>query len=202
MDDQRSKRPRKDNSSYQLPLENRYAALSEADTNDDSSTMDFDEEAESDNQTRFTMKGRRKIKKTPPPIIIPDRSTKRIRAILQNLEVNNFSLKFTSNNINIYPDSDEAYKIIREGLKSKNIKYYTFTLKSERTHAYVLRGLDHEPKIEEIAEELNNKYNINPKGVYYMKKTVRPLYLIVTDSTITLKKLTDTVKTVQNIRIK
>lgn len=59
-DDQRS---RKDNLIQPNPLENRCAVLSEVDINDDSSTMDFDEKAESDNQTRFILKVRRKKKK-------------------------------------------------------------------------------------------------------------------------------------------
>ncbi|RZC35282.1 hypothetical protein BDFB_014501 [Asbolus verrucosus] len=69
------------------------------------------------------------------------------------------------------------------------MEFHTYTPAEEKTHAFVLRGLDQRPTPEEIAEDPENNYNLQADKIYEMKGTARPLYLVVMDKKITIDKL-------------
>ncbi|KAL3286299.1 hypothetical protein HHI36_000808 [Cryptolaemus montrouzieri] len=54
------------------------------------------------------------------------------------------------------------------------------SIQKEKTHAFVLEGLDNEPDVEEIKEEMKATHQICVKQIYKMKNTRRPLYLVIT----------------------
>ncbi|RZC32758.1 hypothetical protein BDFB_014354 [Asbolus verrucosus] len=69
------------------------------------------------------------------------------------------------------------------------MEFHTYTPAEEKTHAFVLRGLDQRPTPKEIAEDLENNYNLLADKIYEMKGTARPFYLVVMDKKITIDKL-------------
>ena len=58
----------------------------------------------------------------------------------------------------------------------------------------MLRGIQGEPKCDEIKEELEETHGIYVKNIYRMKTKFKPLYLIITNNDVTLKELQTKVK--------
>jgi hypothetical protein len=66
---------------------------------------------------------------------------------------------------------------VQEVLKNDGVDFHTYTHKTEKTHAFVLRGLDQKPTPKEIAEALIEE-NINLLEIYNMRGTNRSAYLV------------------------
>lgn len=73
--------------------------------------------------------------------------------------------------------------------------------KEERTHGLELKGLDSEPTIEEIQEDLASTHKIKCQKAFKMTTKYRPLYLIITENDIKLKYLQDNIKYVCQTKI-
>lgn len=127
----------------------------------------------------------------PPPIImkgIPD-NHKNLVQELKSAIGEKFYIKYTKYNTNIYPQTLEAHKTLKAQLINNKREFYTYTLKCEKTHAFVMRGLQTQQLEETIKQELREIYNINATQVFQLKTKQNPTYMIVTPANIKLKDL-------------
>lgn len=184
-----------------IPTQNRFETLTETESEAEI-TMDFEEQHE-----EAQVKAKNKKATLPPPIIIPNKDNneliKQVRLIIHEAGLTQHSFKYTGNNINLclhHIDTIEQHNKARLLLNNKRIPYYTFTNNQEKTHAFVLRELDHAPYIEQIKEALT-LLQIQTKESYNMKKTIRPFYLVITDPTTSLKELNSKASALLNTRV-
>jgi hypothetical protein len=80
-----------------------------------------------------------------------------------------YTIKF---NTNIYTRNKKNWTKVQEVLKSDGVDFHTYMHKNEKTHAFVLRGLDQRPAPKEIAEALLDE-NINMLEIYSTRGTNR-----------------------------
>jgi len=73
------------------------------------------------------------------------------------------------------------YKTYKEVLGEDSLtQWHTYATADDKTHAFVVKGLDHKPEPQEIADELQKDHNIKVKSVHVMNTRFRPLYLVIT----------------------
>lgn len=74
----------------------------------------------------------------------------------------------------------ERDKLIKQ-FNASDVKYYPFWDKSEKTFAYVIKGLDNDPTLDEIKADLQAK-NLKITNIYQMKtgQTRRYVFMIIT----------------------
>ncbi|KAL3276193.1 hypothetical protein HHI36_020911 [Cryptolaemus montrouzieri] len=99
------------------------------------------------------------------------------------------SHQISQNTSSIFVKNESDWVQVNQYLKDSEAEFHTYTWKNEKTHAFVLEGLDSELATDEIKEELKGKYQISVQQVFRMKNTSRPLYLVVTGKDIILKYL-------------
>lgn len=189
------KRPRQGTPTGAVLLQNKYAPLSDLDT-DDGSLMEF---GEPDQKTFYA---RRKEKNnTPPPIIIPDkRLIEKVRLAVKEIQIKNYNFKYMSNNINLHIDTIDEYTKTKNELKTREIPNFTFTPRQDKPHAHVVCGLDHKPFVEQIKEELTSM-EIETREIYLMRNTTRPLYLVIPLYHYTIKILEKKAQALLNTRV-
>ncbi|RZC36381.1 hypothetical protein BDFB_014404, partial [Asbolus verrucosus] len=68
------------------------------------------------------------------------------------------------------------------------MQYHTYATTENKTHGFVIRGLENNPEPEEIKNELVQQ-NIQVKEVYKMKNTMKPMYLVITTANETIKSV-------------
>lgn len=116
---------------------------------------------------------------------------------ITNIGVTEYHLWYTRNNINLYPHKAEDRNKIISQLDSLGQQYYTYTTRDEKTHAFVVRGLDLDPTPEELQLELERK-GLQIFKVYKMSSSrtptthptnPRPLYMVVTPATCRLNNI-------------
>lgn len=132
----------------------------------------------------------------PPPIVLHYKVLEHSKFI-QKLEEevrNGFYIKNTKNNTNLFIKDPEEYKKYLLSLENQKISFHTYSEKTNKTHAFVLKGIDSDPTVEEIKMNLEEKYPMKVKNVFKMKNTTRNNYLVITDNTIFLKFLNANVK--------
>lgn len=128
----------------------------------------------------------------PPPIVVHYKILSHSQ-LIRNLEkeaTKGFYIKNTKNNTNIFINDPEEYKKYFELLEKEQISFHTYTEKSNKNHAFVLKGIDSKPDIDEIKMDLESKH-LNIINIYKMKNTPRDMYLVITDKTVFLKHLSN-----------
>ncbi|CAG9822729.1 unnamed protein product [Phaedon cochleariae] len=115
----------------------------------------------------------------PPPIIFDGilRDRKEIIPLIKSLTVKKFYFKYGNESTLLYTESTEDFENVKRRLKEDEVSFYTYALKKDKTHAFVLRGLDFEPEPSEIIEEMEQEHKIKVKEVYRLNTRYRPLYL-------------------------
>ncbi|CAH1115862.1 unnamed protein product [Psylliodes chrysocephalus] len=98
-------------------------------------------------------------------------------------------------------EGKEDYEKVLNNVKSEKMAYHTYTAYSEKSHAFVLRGLAENTKIQDIKENLEDDHEIVAREIYTMKTKERPLYLVVTDPVITLEYLNKNIRRVLHTRV-
>lgn len=142
--------------------------------------------------------------KTPPPIVI-HRKVQDHKGLLQFITETvgkQFYIKHAGGRISIQTYKNEHYKALLKELTEANLQFHTYTPSDEKTHGFVIRGLDSKPELEEIKEDLEITHQIPIQKVYKMNTNFRPLYLIITDKNVSLTFLTENIKFVCNTKIK
>ncbi|RZC42370.1 Exo endo phos 2 domain containing protein [Asbolus verrucosus] len=99
-----------------------------------------------------------------------------------------FTIKYTSKKVVLNTEKLEDHNKLKEYIEQKKIEYHTYATTNSKTHGFVIRGLENNPEPEEVKEELK-KSKIDVKEVYKMKKTVRPMYLLITSAQETIKSI-------------
>ena len=177
-----------------VPIKNKFDPLSDCES---------DENIDNSPQTpSATPRGGNK-NKPPPPIVIHGklRSHKSFVEILKGSAAKGFHVKYTSENTNVYLKDKKEFGRFKEQLEKQNIAFHTFALPEDKTHAFVLCGLEGEVETGEVIEDLQNK-GLAVEKCFRMNKTKRPLYLIITKSDVTLKRLEQEFKYVLYTKIK
>lgn len=176
-------------------LKNRFDPLSKL------SEHDNDSSNESSDMETTEQPSPPKKERPPAPIVLngvpenTDELTNQLKLICKKP----FSLKYGNTVTNIHFTSLEDKKNFQSKL-GPTTEYFTYTEKEERTHAFVMRGLDCEVNIETILQDLKGQ-NSNIKSVYKMKTKYRPLYLVITNKQTKLQDM-DKIKIVFYTRIK
>lgn len=125
-----------------------------------------------------------------PPIILPGKDmAKIINNSLKEAGILDYTIKYTANNTNIFVKTTDEHRKLREKLINLNKQYYTYSLQDDKTHAFVLSGLDQDPTKEKLEEELEKNQFIKIKKTYKMTNTRRPLFLVITETEHSLKCL-------------
>ncbi|KAK4875239.1 hypothetical protein RN001_011661 [Aquatica leii] len=160
------------------------------------------DDIENEQTTSNTEKTNRKSK-TLPPIIIHNEIVdhKELTSYLKKTIKNTFQIKYAKNKTNIFTEDLDDWTALNKVLQKDNVEYHTYTPNTLKTHAFVVRGLDHCPEIDEIKEELITTHKIKTKEIYKMRGTRRPAYLVVTDYETTLKHLQQNVRALNHVRI-
>ncbi|KAG5880465.1 hypothetical protein JTB14_000570 [Gonioctena quinquepunctata] len=82
----------------------------------------------------------------------------------------------------------DSFRKFRKILDDNEYEYHTYTTAKDKTHAFVIRGIDSDPDPKEIREQLEQDH-IPEKELYRMKSTKRPLFMLVTAKNIKLSTL-------------
>ena len=155
---------------------------------------DAEDDERSENDTRKEI-GTRKFKN--PPIVLKGiaKSHEQIVKEIKNYIKKGFYLKYSARSTLIYIQDYNEYKMYKNKLaEDENIEFHTYTTSKEKTHAFVLRGLQGDPTPDEIKEDIEENHGIYIKNIYKMKTKYKPLYLLITDNDVTLKELQNKVK--------
>lgn len=176
---------------------NRFAELS-----DESSCDDETEETPKSHNTQQKSNGETKKFKLPPIVI--HKKFQNHKSLTQDLSktlTKGFYLKFTNASTLIFAEDENEHKQLLKELEDTEIDHHSYTLRTEKSHAFVLRGLDTDPPLQEIDEALQEEYQIKLQKIFKMKTKVRPLYLVTTDAAITLNWLSKNVRYLLSTRI-
>ncbi|CAH1115871.1 unnamed protein product [Psylliodes chrysocephalus] len=112
-----------------------------------------------------------------------------------------FNIKYTNALTIVFTEEKSDYDNLLTNIKSEEVAYHRYISKSDKSHAFVLRGLGEGTKIDDLEEDLMNSYEIKVRSTYRMTTKNRPLYLVVTDPLITLDYLNRNVRVVLYTRV-
>ncbi|CAH1115861.1 unnamed protein product [Psylliodes chrysocephalus] len=144
-----------------------------------------------------------KQKSTMPPIVIdgktanPNQLIADLKAIVQG----EFSVKHTNRTTILFVEGKDDYEKVLSNVKNEKMAYHTYTASSDKSHAFVLRGLADNTKIQDIKEDLEEDHEIIAREIYAMKTKERPLFLVVTDPVITLEYLNKNIRRILHTRV-
>ncbi|CAH0560411.1 unnamed protein product [Brassicogethes aeneus] len=102
-------------------------------------------------------------KKDPPPIVLAGKTIFKHSEIVENLkkqQVSDFTIKHTKNNIILNIKSDREYDKYLHNLKENNVYFHTYTKEENKTHAFIMRGLDAEITLDDIKKALFTEHDI------------------------------------------
>lgn len=204
-----------------LEVQNRYESLSESSENEDSGETRTEAAAATKiRKPKFTKKVKlqtpsqrsgghpeaTKKEFIPPPIVIEGliRDLKKLHeSITEKCKLTKtLNIKYTKNNTLLFVKTKNDYEKILQYCKEEDgVSFHTYTPSSQKTHAFVVRGLDNKPEPKEIVAAFQTEYDIELINAYEMHTKGRPLYLIVMSSAITLRYLQQTVKYLMCVRI-
>jgi hypothetical protein len=136
-----------------LETENKYDPLSD---HEDTDLVDC--QMEEDGEEEETQPQETKKEKPSPIIIHGNFGAKKLLKFCTESTKKQVLLKFTSNNTIILMETIDYFKISRDALKkSKTADWHTYTIKSEKTHAFVAYGLQNNPEPENVKSDLQSK---------------------------------------------
>ena len=174
----------------------------EDDTNDEPQTPNAEQQIRQKAQKtiKTTIKDKR-----PPPIIIKGGATdvaryNKLNSDLKQIVKCKYTIKFTKFNTAIHTESNEDFDNVKRAMEGSSAEWHTYANTTTKTHAYVLRGLDHGPDAKYVLEELK-QINKSVKNVFKMTTLFKPLYLVVTDADVTLQNLNKNCKYLNNVHI-
>ncbi|CAH1099610.1 unnamed protein product [Psylliodes chrysocephalus] len=90
-----------------------------------------------------------------------------------------FSVKHTNNSTILFVEEKEDHEKMVSNIRAEKLPYHTYSNRDEKTHAFILRGLADETKIENIDEDLSEEYEIKAKNIFRMnnkKSTAVPCH--------------------------
>ncbi|KAG5862112.1 hypothetical protein JTB14_007198 [Gonioctena quinquepunctata] len=136
----------------------------------------------------------------PPPLIVEGTNI-----IIGNLESEIHSIckqgyrnNFMNGNTHIHITNLEEYNEIGKSFRDKEIGFYTKPKNLAKQNAYVPKGLDDIRNTEEITKALKEEHDLEVLRIYKMRKTSRPLFLVITENQITLEALNGEKQIIRN----
>lgn len=183
--------------------QNRFEALSSfvednAPADDENNKQDIEMNEEDEVQANITTKQK---SQKPPPVIVHGKPSihKQFVQFIQANTNKNFNIKYSADNATVYLTDLEDWKRLKEALKQENAEYHSYTAKQDKTHAFVLNGLDNSTTEEEIEAELReNKLEV--VKVYRMRSK-STLFLVITKNDVRLKHLMQNIKALCYTRV-
>ena len=143
-------------------------------------------------------------KRPPPPIIIKGKPAqgkhKEFISIISNKIKKGFHIINRENNTNLFIHSEDEWISYKNYLKEEKVEFFSYTMKKEKNHAFVLKGIEHEDDPETIKGWLLDQ-NLPVQHVYKMRTRGQPLFMIITNNEITLKIISN-IKTLDHVVIK
>lgn len=110
----------------------------------------------------------------PPPIFIPDVTdiAGMIKSITKVVDRDEFIIRTQSNGVTrLNTKTIEAYRSLIKFLKSKNIEFHCYQLKTDRAYRVVIRNLHHSTPINEITAAIT-KYGHKVRQVVPIRKRI------------------------------
>ncbi|KAG5893992.1 hypothetical protein JTB14_004247 [Gonioctena quinquepunctata] len=103
--------------------------------------------------------------KKAPPIVVKGRAqiTKRMAEILKEQLKGKYVLEYKPRSTLIYTDSIEDHAAMKRALLGAKAQFHSYTPKGEKTHAFVIRGLESGPTPEELEEALKNEHQLKKR---------------------------------------
>lgn len=186
-------------------IPNRYKMLADVHNDPDPVEEDenSDEEAYEEAETVEQDQTQTQTKKSQPlPIIVHQRLTncKQLINQLKNAAPAGFNIKLTQKATSIYVANKSQETVVKDLLRKEGLGFHSYSQKEQKTHAFVLQGLDEDVLPEEILEELV-ALKVNAVKAFKMRNTRNPKFLIITDKTVTMRHLTKTVRVINYTRI-
>lgn len=137
----------------------------------------------------------------PPPIIVPGHlsSQKELFDEIKTITNKGVTIKYAKRSVILYFEDILDWAATKRALEQEKQEFHTYTVKSERTHAFVLRGMDGDVKPDEIINGLKEE-NFRAKECFLMKGTARPLYLVVFAESVSLNNIRR-VRQLCNVRV-
>lgn len=200
---------------YKIPTSNKFDALrrdldnkEQIDDEDDPEPQFSQNDTTQNTTTQNTINPKEpetnKKYSKPPPIVIHHKINSKDFVQLLKLDIKKgFEIKYTRNNTNVFINDHKEYKTYLLKLKGNqpdNLEFHTYATKEEKTHAFVLKGLDQTTDLEYLKENLGNQDKINVKNIFAMKNR-KGLFLVVTDNSITEKYLNRNLRVVCHTRV-
>ncbi|CAH1113896.1 unnamed protein product [Psylliodes chrysocephalus] len=124
-----------------------------------------------------------------------------LTSVLREIIEGNFNLKYTNNSTIVFTEEKKDYDNVIKNIKNEEMSFHTYTSKTNKSHAFVLRGFGDGKKIDDLEEDLMHNYEIKTRAIYRMTTRNRPLFLVITDPSIKLKYLNRNVRVVLYTRI-
>ncbi|KAG5896637.1 hypothetical protein JTB14_009544 [Gonioctena quinquepunctata] len=158
--------PQKDNKA--IETSNRYDLLP-------SEEMEIPTEEHTEEISRTMNKTKGKVqtpvassKQKIPPIVIKGKliSQSTAAALRKTIEGRQFIIEHKRYNTMIYAKSNEDRIRIMRSLETAKYQFHTYTWKEEKTHAFILKGLDQEPTTDEIKTALMEEYKLDAQKVF------------------------------------
>ncbi|KAG5871652.1 hypothetical protein JTB14_037077 [Gonioctena quinquepunctata] len=109
-------------------------------------------------------------------------------------------LIFFNNNPHIHATNIQEHEEIREILNKNKIGYFSHPQENKKENALVRKGLEFDNP-NDVTEALKHEYSLEVKIFYKMRKTVRPIFLIITNDKTTLDKLKGEIKIISNRQV-
>ncbi|KAI4492172.1 hypothetical protein M0802_009978 [Mischocyttarus mexicanus] len=114
--------------------------------------------------------------KVPPPLIMHGKiqSHQRFQELLKQNLKSKFFIKYKKERVELHTSTLEDFNHIKEKWARDNIKFHTYTTKSEKRKTYVIYGMHHGITAEDIKIELEDR-NIVVYNVNAMRSTSKPI---------------------------
>lgn len=154
-----------------------------------------DEETESTAQTSR--------RESPPPIILNyvfARHQQVEDKLREHLKLG-YKVRYAKKSTVIYPKDMVEYRKFKQYLLDNEEEFYTYGTDQDKRHAYILRGLDAGFTEDEIKKDLADEHEVIVETIYQLKKTLRPLFMLIVSPNITLEWLTANVRYILHTRV-
>lgn len=174
------KKQRKEQS---IPVSNRFELLTNrSDQVEDSTDSEKDETA-----TNPTVETKIKIKK-PPPLVLHDKVEVHHEFITKLKQIINtkFHVKYHKEFTEIFTTDMKDYEKLKRNWQQNKLQFHTYTDKTVKKRAFVIRGLHRTMNISELIAELTS-LDINVIALNIMRNTVKLMYMLTTDTVVTVK---------------
>lgn len=125
----------------------------------------------------------------PPPIVIVGNDNGNLMTELDKITSRDYWTKNTANSVVLHTKNMQDYESVIRWLNQSDTHYHTYSASGRRTHAFVLRGMRGTLNEQSILTYINANSNVTVHRVFRMKTLGVPLFLVITDATMTVSKL-------------